>query len=212
MDLVLLAAATAAGLSPLRLGLIGMTLFFPWGLGVVVVALVWRGKRQEGGMAVRFLEGVVAEMRSGASLRHSLAASMAATGDHGLADECLVLPWDELGGRIGEALPGTGPELAIALAGAARSGAPPADLFDEMASLALAHDEIRREIRVAAAPGRVAAGVFVGAPVAYLGWRWASGDLPSLFATGNQRGIAFVGSALFLCGIAGALLILWRAR
>lgn len=212
MDLVLLAVATASGLSPVRLGLIALALFFPWGLGVVAAILAWRGRSESGGRAARFLESAAAEMRSGSSLRHSLAASASAVGAPGLAEDFLVLPFDELSERGGAVFPGVGPELGVALVGAAHSGAPSADLFDEMASLALAHDEIRREVSIAAAPGRVAAGVFVGAPALYLGWRWATGDLSSLFATGGQRGAAIVGSLLFGAGLGGALWVMWRAR
>ncbi len=212
MDLVLFAVAAAAGLGYVRLALVGVTLFFPWGLGLLAVFLVWQDRRDSGGRSVRFLEAAGAEMRSGSSMRHALAASAISTGDAGLADDCLSLPLDELAERAAASFPGVGSELSVVLTGAARSGAPSADLFDEMASLALAHDEIRREVRVAAAQGRVAAGVFVGAPVAYLGWRWASGDLASLFATAGQRGVALVGALLFAAGLAGALLVLWRAR
>lgn len=212
MDLVLFAVAAAMGLSPVRLGLIGLALFFPWALGLLVIGVVWRGRRQDDGRAVRFLEGAAAELRSGSSLRHSLAASAMAIGEPGLADHCLSSAFDDLGEKAAAIFPGVGTELSLALAGAGRASAPSADLFDEMASLALAHDEIRREVRVAAAPGRVAAGVFVGAPGAYLGWRWATGDLATLFATGGQQGVAAVGAFLFAAGFGGALLVLWRAR
>lgn len=212
MDLVLFAVATVSGLSPVRLSLIGLALFFPWGLGLLVIGVVVGGRREDDGRAVRFLEGAAAELRSGSSLRHSLAASALAIGEPGLADHCLSSAFDDLGERVAAIFPGVGAELNVALAGAGRASAPSADLFDEMASLALAHDEISREVRVAAAPGRAAAGVFVGAPVAYLGWRWATGDLATLFATGGQRGVAVAGAVLFAAGLAGALLVLWRAR
>lgn len=212
MDLVLIAVATAAGLSPVRLILIGLTLLFPWGLGLLVVGVMWRGRRESDGRAARFLDGAAAELRSGSSLRHSLAASALAIGEPGLADHCLSSGFDELGERAAAIFPAVGTELSVALAGAGRASAPSADLFDEMASLALAHDEIRREVRVAAAPGRVAAGVFVGAPVAYLGWRWAAGDLATLFATGGQRGVILLGTVMFAAGLVVALLVLWRAR
>ncbi len=212
MDLVLFALAAGARVSPLRLCLIALTLFSPWGLGLVVLAVVWRGRRQADGRAVRFLEGAAAEMRSGSSLRHALAASALAIDEARLADDCLSAAFDDLGDRAAGYFPGVGPELSVAIAGASGAAAPSADLFDEMASLALAHDEIRREIHVAAAPGRVAAGVFLGAPVAYLGWRWASGDLATLFATGGQRGVAIAGGVLFAAGLGGAVLVLWRAR
>ena len=211
-DFLLVGVALGAGVGFDRIGLLALALFFPWGFTVLVVLLAWLGSRSSGDRAVRFLEAVGDELRSGSSLRQSIAAAAAAVGDLELAEDSLTLSYREIGRRAAASFPRLGNELAVSIAGAAGSGAPPADLFDELASLAIAHDEIRREVRVAAAPGRVAAGLFIGAPGLYLGYRWAVGDLGALFASGPQRIAGLAGLGLFLAGLAGALLVLWRAR
>lgn len=212
MDLILVAVAVAAGVGVDRLAILGLVLFFPWGFAAIVVVLAWLGSRGAGDRTARFLEGAAAELRSGSSLRQALAAAAAAVGESRLADDALTLSYEEVASEAALAFPRVGRELAVGVAGAARSGAPSADLFDELASLAMAHEEIRREVRVAAAPGRVAAGVLVGAPAFYIGLRWASGDLGSLFEASGQRLVATAGLALFLAGLAGGVLVLWRAR
>lgn len=211
IGVALVAVALAAGVDRLRLCLLGLVLLFPWGFGVVVL-IAWLRASHPGDREVRFLEGVAAELRAGQSLRQAIGAAGAAVGESALSEDALHMSHAELGLRTADAFPGVGKELAVCLAASAATGAPSAALFDEMASLAMAHDELRREVRVAAAPGRVAAGLFVGAPALYLGVRWAAGDLGGLIATPAQRTVGLAGLGLFLLGLAGSVLVLWRAR
>ena len=212
MELVLVALALVAGVSPVRIGLLALALLFPWGFAVLLLVAFAAGRRGDAGRTTPFLEGVAAELRAGSTLRQAVAASAAAAGEPGLAVAALESGFTEVGVRAAERFPGTGRELEVALMAAAESGSGAADLFDELASVAMAREEIRREVAVASAPGRVAAGIFVGAPLLWLGQRWAAGGLAAAFATSAQRVAATLGIVLFLAGLAGALVVLWRAR
>lgn len=212
MELVLLALGLAAGAPPWRIALLAVAIWFPWGVAVLVLVVFTVHRRAGGDRAARFLEGVAAELRAGSSLRQALAASARAVGEEGLAAACMEGGYGEVGAVAAAAFPGIGREIEVTIAGAARSGGAAADLFDELASVALAHEEIRREVVVASAPGRVAAGIFVGAPALYLGQRWAAGDLAVLFASGPRRIAGIAGMSLFLAGLAGVLVVMWRAR
>jgi hypothetical protein len=98
---------------------------------------------------------------------------------------------------VSEWFPVIGEELRLTVLTAARAGSGSAALFDEMGSLALAKSEIRREVRVATAPGRVTALVLLGAPLTYL--------------FSQQRTVALAGMGLFLTGLGAAGLVMWRA-
>lgn len=212
MELVLMAVAVGLGVDLPLLAFLGLVLFFPWGFALLALVVAWLGRRAREDRSTRFLEGVAAELRSGASLRQAVAASAAAVGEADLAACAMDLGHEDLGARAASVFPDVGGELQVTVSTAARSGSASADLFDELAALAMAHQELRREVRVAAAPGRVAAGIFLGAPVFYLGHRWVTGDLAPLLAAPAQRTAALIGLALFVVGLLGALIVLWRAR
>lgn len=212
MELVLLAVALAMGVDLRRLALLALALFFPWGFAVLLTVLARVARRRADGRSTRFLEGVAAELRSGSSLRQALSASATAVGEPGLASDAMESSYLEMGERAGAVFPEVGREISLTIASAAGSGTATARLFDELASLAMARDEVRREVRVAAAPGRVAAGLFLAAPTLYLGHRWTSGDLAALLSAPGQRVAAVAGLALFLTGLVGVAIVLWRAR
>lgn len=211
MDLVLIAVALTAGVDRLRLALLACCMFAPWLFGALVVLAGWLSGSSRDERSVRFLESVSAELRSGSSLRQAVAGAAAAVGEEALANHAGDLPSDALGRLAGQSFPEVRDELEVSFGALAESGAPSAELFDELAAVASAAGEIRREVRVASAPGRAAAAVLLGAPVAYLGFRWSTGQLQALFESEGQRAAGMIGAVLFLAGLASALWLLKRA-
>jgi hypothetical protein len=208
MDLVLIAIATAARIAWPRILLLVGCLYLPWVWAGLMVGYVWLSRRTVTDPTARLCEAVAAELRAGSSIRQALAAAAASVGEAELAREAMTMPLDEYGGILARSFPSAGAELEVALAGSATS-TPNSVLFEELADLAAAHDEIRREVRVASAPGRAAAGIFLGAPVLYVGARWSA--LGDLFADPTRQLIGFIGLTLFLAGLAGTGLVLKRA-
>ncbi len=94
----------------------------------------------------------------------------------------------------------------------ARSGSGGADLFDEIGTLALVQQEVAREVRVASAPARATAAVFLLAPTAYLVVQARTGGLSRLLESGGQGVVAGAGLAMLMVGLVTAGLIMWRAR
>jgi len=113
---------------------------------------------------------------------------------------------------VGEAFPEIGPELEFTVAAAVRGGSQAADLFDEIGSLAIAQAQVGHEVRVASAPARATALVFVGAPTLYLFLQVRSNRLATLFSQPEQKVVALIGFALFTAGLMVAGWIAWRAR
>jgi hypothetical protein len=91
-------------------------------------------------------------------------------------------------------------------------GSRSADLFDEIGSLAIAQAEVVHEVRVASAPARATALVFVGAPTAYLIVQARSDRLARLLVHPEQRVVTLMGLALFTTGLLVAGILAWRAR
>lgn len=212
MDLVLLALAIGVGVDGRRVSLLAASLYLPWAVMGMIAIILWVGSRERGNPASVFCEGVASELRSGSSLRQALASSATAVGSVALAAQAESGDLTGLGALAAIEFPAIARELAITVESAARTGASSADLFDEVGSLAIAHEEIRREVRIASAPARAAAALFVGVPLLYLGWKWGSGDLGDLLASPQQRSIASIGLALYLVGLFGVGLVMWRAR
>lgn len=212
MYLVLIALAVVAGVDRRRVALLVVCLYLPWLLAGVIVYLISLRSRDRVNRAALFCDGVASELRSGSSLRHAVAAAATAVEAHSLAAESGSVGPTQLGGLVAAQFPVIGRELALTVTRAARTGGSAADLFDEIGSLAIAHEEIRREISMASAPARAAAGMFVGAPLIYLGWRWGSGDIAAILSSPEQRTIAGGGLGLFLSGLLGAGIVMWRAR
>jgi Flp pilus assembly protein TadB len=211
-ELALIGVAVGLGIGRTRVVLLGLSLYFPWVVMGAAALTVIRSVRQTDLRPALFSGSVAAELRSGSSLRQALAASARSVDMPDLAEAALGSDLDSLGSTIARRFPGVGPELELTVARVSRSGASAADLFDEIAAMAIAQTELRREMRVATAPARATAGVLLGAPMAYLGWRLASGDLSSLLAVPGQRGLALGGISLLLIGMLVAALVLRGAR
>jgi len=210
MAVVVIAVAFALGVDPRRLALIAGVLYLPM-VVAVVIALHWlRARPDETNGPSLFCVGVASELRAGASLRDALTTAATSVGLAPIPTGTNA-PMTEVAAHVAGQLPSIGQELELTVVAASRSGSDSAALFEEIGSLAIAQSEIRREIRVATAPGRATALVLVGAPLIYLVGQLGSGGLAGLVASQEQRLVATLGLALFVTGLVAAGFVLWRA-
>ena len=210
MAVVVIAVAFALGVDPRRLALIAGVLYLPM-VVAVVIALYWlRARPDETNGPSLFCVGVASELRAGASLRDALTTAATSVGLAPIPTGTNA-PMTEVAAHVAGQLPSIGQELELTVVAASRSGSDSAALFEEIGSLAIAQSEIRREIRVATAPGRATALVLVGAPLIYLVGQLGSGGLAGLVASQEQRLVATLGLALFVTGLVAAGFVLWRA-
>lgn len=207
-----LAAAWASGVDLRRIALLAATAYLPWAVALAVAWFAWRMRPDEDQRPALFCEGVAAELRAGSTLRHALATASESVG---CADSVWlrfrVAPISEVAEAADDLFPAIGGELGLTIISAWRSGSQAADLFEEIGSLAIAQSEIRREVRIATAPGRATAMLLVGVPMAYLLSRASSGGLGQMVESGQQRVAVLVGLALFLLGAVAATVVVWRA-
>ncbi|MDX1468931.1 MAG: hypothetical protein R3258_06280 [Acidimicrobiia bacterium] len=212
IDVIGVALAAGMGLSWPRVALVAAALYWPIPtLGVIAVAQarLRAGKPN----AVGFCDGISAELRAGSSLRLAIAAAARSVGADDIARAAGAgAPMDEISRLVVSVFPEVGEELGLAVRELAVSGSGGADLFDEMGTLALANQEVAREVRVASAPARATAALFVAGPSLYLLVQARSGSLSALVAAPGQRVAAVVGLGLFATGLMIAMVILWRAR
>lgn len=207
---VVIAGAFAMGVDPRRLALLAGVLYLPM-IVAVLIGLHWlRARPDETSRPSLFCVGVASELRAGASLRDALTTAATSVG---LAPNPTGsnAPMTEVAAHVAGQLPSIGQELELTVVAAARSGSDSAALFDEIGSLAIAQSEIRREIRVATAPGRATALVLVGAPLVYVVGQLGGGGLAGLVASPEQRLVATLGLGLFVTGLVAAGFVLWRA-
>ncbi len=204
--------ALIAGADPRRVAILGLNLVFPWIL-LPLIALAYMRPATRRPDSVAFCEAVASELRSGATLLQALTAA-------GVAADSKVLGGMGQSGatpaEMARVLAGefvdVGRELAAAVDAVARSGAPSAELFDEIGALALAQAEIAHEVRIASAPARATVVVFVAAPFIYLSQRLSSGGLGELLLTPAQRGVTLVGLGLLVAGLLAVLALVGRVR
>ncbi len=212
MMVVLLSIGFALGADPRKLALLAVTVLVPQLILVAGVAAVWLSRRRSDPTAALFCEGVASELRAGATLRDAIAATGTFLALPKLADHARN---DSLSRAAAEArvvFPTIARELETTITRVADSGGAAADLFDEIAALALAQEEIRREVLVASAPARAATGLFVVLPAGYLLYRWTSGGLADLAGSSVQVTMTVIGLGLFLVGLAVAVLLVWKSR
>ncbi|HEX6299407.1 MAG TPA: hypothetical protein VF148_02960 [Acidimicrobiia bacterium] len=205
---VSLAIAFAAGVDPRRLALLAGAIYLPFAVAGLVAIHWYRARSDDGNRPALFCESVSAELRAGATLRDAIATAASSVGC-GLIPEGSSL--EDLSVTFAGYFPTIGEELRLTVMTAARAGSDSAHLFDEIGSLAIAQSEIRREVRVATAPGRATALVLVGAPVLYAMSRVGSGPVSAYLASAEQRIVALLGLGLFVTGLMTASLVLWRA-
>ncbi len=205
-----IAIAYALGVDTRRLVLLAGAIHLPLVVGGLILLLVWRSKAGSDNRPSLFCEGVASELRAGSSLRDAIFA--AATSVGGLS--VWLSPTShmtEVAAALAREFPSIGRELSLTVVSATRSGSDTSTLFDEIGSLALAQSEIRREVQIATAPGRVTALVLLSAPLIYLFTRVRSGGLSQLLITSQQRFVSVLGLALFGLGVVIAGLVTWRA-
>jgi hypothetical protein len=208
IGLVLLCVAILAGVPWWRVLLLAAVLTVPFLVAVAVVVVVWRSRGSEDNPSVLFCEGVASELRAGATLRHALSTAAVSLGCvPPAADSSLHESSAEIAAQFG----GIGEELRLIIDAAARSGSATAAIFEELGSLALAQSEIRHEVRIATAPGRATAMLFIGAPLVFVLSRLASGEARALLSSPQQRVVTLLGLGIFVAGLAMASLVVWRA-
>lgn len=207
-----LAAAFASGVDPRRLALLAGAIHLPIVVGVVIAVHWFKSRPEDSNEPALFCEGVASELRAGAALRDALATAATSVRSPSISvGDSPGSSISEVAAQVAEAFPSIEEELRLTVMAAARSGSDAAALFDEIGSLAIAQSEIRREIRVAAAPARATAFVLLGAPLVYLISQMGSGGLAAHLASSEQRVAALLGLGLFVLGLALACLTLWRA-
>lgn len=212
MELLVIAVALAGGLEIRKLVVLTGVLFAPLALIGGIAFVGWRQRRVIDSRAAMFCDAVASDLRSGSPLGYALAAASSSVEEPALkALKPSTSPIDAAQ-IVGQAFSDVGPELEATIIAAARGGSQAADLFDEIGSLAIAQTEVSREVRVASAPARATALIFIGAPTGYLVLQVRSDRLPSLLAHPEQRVVALTGLALFLVGLFSAALLAWRAR
>lgn len=206
--LVLLSAGLAAGVDPRRMALLAGAAYLPFLVAGLVAFVVWKSRPEEDSRASLFCEGVASELRAGASLRSSLATAAASVGA-AAASPGSAMP--AVASGVAEEFPAIGEELRLTIVNAERTGSDTAALFDEIGALALAQSEVRREVRTATAPGRATALVLMAAPLFFVASRFSGDGFDTLLASPQQRYVAVFGLSLFLAGLAGVVLVVWRA-
>lgn len=181
---------------------------------MVVAALVAELRSRRGSShELQFHQLVASELRGGASLRHGLAAALAAGEQPGLA----LVRRRLLAGSDIEAeatslrphLPHTGRLAEAAIVFGARSGGRAAEAFQTMAEIATGEAELRREVGAALAPAWLAVGLIGGAPAVGLATLLVSGRLGEAVASAPGRVSVAVGGTLVA---AGALAVWTLAR
>lgn len=208
IEIFLLTAGFAAGLDIRRVALLAGAIHLPLIVGALIGLHWFRARPDSTHRPSMFCEGVASELRAGSTLRHALAASASAVGAS--VEVSPAFPVDEVAAVLADEFPTIGRELQLTVTASTRSGSDAAALFDEIGSLALAQDEVRREVRVATAPGRATALLLIGAPLFYVFSRLSDEGLGDLLASAEQRVTALIGLGLFMVGLAGAAFVLWK--
>lgn len=207
-----LAVALGLGVDPRRLALLAAATYIPVVLGGLVAVLWLRARPDHTDRPSLFCEGVASELRAGATLRDALTTAATSVGSPpatvGLMSDS---PMTEVAAHVAGLFPSISDEIRLTVMAASRSGSDSAALFDEIGSLAIAQSEVRREVRVASAPGRATALLLIGAPLFYVVHQMESGGLARFLASTEQRVVTLIGLGLFLTGLLAASLVLWRA-
>lgn len=206
---VVLAGAVAV-LQP-ALGLVGVA------VGVAVALFRRFTERRSGaGGETAFFNAMAAELRAGASLRIALGAAASRAPELGLESAgrraAAGQPALAVADELVRVLPRNGRLAGAAFSLAAETGARAADVFETLAQRSANLDDLARERSTLTAQARLSALVVGGAPVALLVALVATGRARALLEAGPVGwGIALVGGALELAGLAVVAFMLWRA-
>lgn len=213
IEVALLGLAYLGGADPWRLTLLALAVVAPIAVLPLIVIGSVRTRRSHDDRPALFCDAVASELRAGSSLAAALESAAASIGLGDLeprfsGSQSPLAVAEAAGREFGE----IGAELKATADAAARAGGRAADLFDELAALAIAQSEIAHEVRVSSAPAVATAWVFVLAPTAFVSFQTGSGGLDRLVQAPEQRIAALVGIVLFLLGLAWVTALLWRAR
>ncbi len=212
-----MAALLAAGMRPIALGAMWLAYSHPvWFLTAVGARVVWlraRLRRGEPAAEIDFLQGMVAELGAGASLRWALREATTRAPDLMMEREARLAlagrPMREVTARIPLLLPVTGRLAGAAFELASITGGRAAPIFAGLAARALEAAEIARERRALTAQARLSAWVMVAAGTVAVGVLALSGRIGLLWSSGSAlRGLLLVGLVLQGCGLS---LVWWIA-
>lgn len=202
MEALVIAGAFAFGVDLRRLVVLTCSLLFPLPALILIGVTWWRSRPKPGMEPVIFCEGTAGELRSGSTLRMAIAAAAGSVGKGEL--EALAhseTPMADVAVAVGEEFGEVGPEIEAIVDRAAKLGGPVADLFDEIAILALAQIEVRQEVSSASAPARAAALVLLLAPVVAAVWVMTRGGVAPYVEIPAQRLALSVGLILTGLGV-----------
>lgn len=215
LETLVVAAGLAFGLDLKVAGLLLGSLWLPWptaaAVGVTSV-MSWRQRQADvGARDIRFLELLVGELRSGASLRRALRCACAVLPGTARTIRQLDVgyPLPEAMAPAARALPTTG-DLIVGAVEAGTAGGRLIPVFEELALHAVAEAQVEAEIRAATAQVKMSLVVLAGAPTAYLAWGIASGRLLRLLALPGGAVVGAGGAVLFLVGLIVMLLVARR--
>jgi Flp pilus assembly protein TadB len=158
--------------------------------------------------AAVFCSAVADELRAGASTRAAVIAAAESVRAPDIGQVAVGAPMDQVAGVVAVAFPEVGPEVSACLSRSSTTGSPAADLFDEVAQLAMVEAELHREVRTAMAPARITALILVAAPVIAVTMTLAGGDVSRFLQTAPQRFAVAAGLVMVLGSvIVGAWMI-----
>ncbi|MEA1901944.1 MAG: hypothetical protein U9N56_00290 [Actinomycetota bacterium] len=206
IELLGLGLAVVGGMDYRRVAVLVLALTVPILVLVMAAVLALRRRRKEETLSALFCEGVASELRAGSNLADALAVTA-----RGVEIEVDAGSAADMARQLSARLPDIGRELEATIRAAAFAGSRIGDLFDEIGSLAIAQAEISREVRVATAPAKVTASIFVGAPVAYLVAQGRFGTVGGLIESTGQQVAGSLGLGLFMVGLGLVGVIMWRA-
>lgn len=216
--LILLAGALVAGVPTPVLAILTVAMLRPWWflIGVTGWSFAAASRTRRRRDDVVYLQGVAAELRSGASLRQALvdASGRVPHLDLQAAVRAAVAgrPLREVAGRVAPALGSSGPLFVAAIEVAAVGGGAVAATFDGLAMLASEDAELAGERRAATAQAKVSALIVGGLPIIYLVYALASGKLAALLAFGSVgAGIVGIGVGSLGIGLIAVTVMLRRA-
>jgi hypothetical protein len=200
LEVLLLATAIAWGAPLPWVAVLGLAVAQPVICLVAIAAhsIFHSGRAPAIPAAAVFCSAVADELRAGSPVRTALAAAIQSAQVSGVDEADLNGPIDVVANAIAAALPEVGPEISVCIARSARTGAPAADLFDELAAVAMVEAEVRREVRTAMAPARVTSVILVAVPVIAVSAAVSSGDVSAYLATSPQRMAVLFGGVLVL--------------
>ena len=221
-DALIFAAALTARVSAADVIAVALVVVLPLPL-VLAAALVlllsafWRREPATGADWERvFLEGMVAELRGGATVRTAIGAAAhrvpELTASGWVRGAVAGRPLSEVALGMRREMVISGRAAAAALTFAADSGGASVGVFTSLAQQTDDVIELDRERRVASAQARLSAMVVSGAPLPILVWLASRGTLAELVGSAPGRLVLGAGIALEVAGIALTVLQLRRPR